>query len=104
MKKLIMISIIFSLSTLGMGKKRLREATDSSPTPSVASSPYETPNMPAPITYYCTIFNALSRNYCNQPFEEVEAFKRHLKIQHMRLPKNFNQYWSKKPQYSLNKK
>lgn len=77
-------------------KKRQREDQDIA-SGSSALSTTEGPVPTGAILYCCSIYNALSRNRCNQEFDDVKAFKRHLKIQHMRLPKDYEKYCSVTP-------
>ncbi len=104
MKKLI-AGIFFCMSITAMEKKRrLHEDKDlTSPAPSALSTP-EGPAPAAAFLYYCKINNAISRNYCNEPFDDLENFKRHLKIKHNRLPRDYERYYSKTPLIKLAKK
>lgn len=104
MKKLI-AGIFFCMSITAMEKKkRKQEDKDlTSPASSALSTP-EGPITPAAFLYHCIIFNALSRNYCNQAFDDIDLFKRHLKTQHMKLPRDYEKYCSKTPRIKHEKK
>jgi hypothetical protein len=104
MKKLI-AGIFFCMSITAMEKKKRKhdDKDITSPAPSALSTP-EGPIAPAAFLYYCKINNAISRNYCNESFDDLEKFKRHLKIQHSRLPKDYEKYCSKTPRIKREKK
>jgi hypothetical protein len=80
---------------MGMEKKRRHEDLEKiSPSASLPSSPLDALKITAPFSGYCAIYNCISRNYCNKQFDNLNDFKLHLKIEHMRLPKNYKQYYS----------